>query len=577
VEGNMANDKNGIDSENNNIDSGNNDMLKPAKSKNRFLLRFLKYKNANELRYSSLKISLIYFAFGFIWILYSDNVINKYIAKDIKTLKSLQLYKGMFYVLLTSVILYLMVNNILKVLKLKEDSREKSDRMLMESEKKLKESMNEIKKFEYYDFLTCLPNRGFMLKKIENILNESDDNTRFSLLFLDLDNFKMVNDILGHDYGDQLLKNIAWELRKCIDSKDIVARLGGDEFLILFTDMWDKYKIEEKARRIINLFSRQWNISGREFFITASAGIVIYPYDGTDLQTLYKNADTAMYQAKESGKNCYLFFSQYMNEKVSEKLELENKLRKAIKNREFIVYYQPQIDIKTMQVRGVEALVRWNHPTEGIIQPAKFIPVAEESGLIVEIDEFVMRTACKQLKAWMDSQIRPITVSINLTSREFQQPNFIELLKEIIRDTGLRADFIELEITESLIMKDIDFTLNMLKDLKSIGVKISLDDFGTGYSSLNYLKKLPIDTIKIDKSFIDEITEDSKEEAIAESIITLAHKMNLSVIAEGIETEKQLEFIKEQKCDKAQGFYFSKPLPVEEVEKLLSLPLICTK
>jgi len=566
----MANDKNGIDYNKNNI-------VKPDKNRNRILSYFLRYKNANELRYSSFKISLIYFVFGFIWILYSDNAISKYVANDIKTLKNLQIYKGLFYVLFTAIVLYLMVNNIMKVIQQKEDSREKSYKKLIESENKLKESMNEIKKFEYYDFLTCLPNRGFMLKKIENILKESDDKTRFSLLFLDLDNFKMVNDIFGHDYGDQLLKNIAWELRKCIDDRDIVARLGGDEFLILFADMCDKEKIEEKARRIINLFSRQWNLSDREFFITASAGIVIYPYDGTDLQTLYKNGDTAMYQAKDSGKNCFLFFSQYMNEKVSEKLELENKLRKAIRNREFIVYYQPQIDIKTMQVKGVEALVRWNHPTEGIIQPAKFIPLAEESGLIVEIDEFVLRTACKQLKAWMDSEINPVTVSINLTSKEFQQANFTGLLKEIIRETGLKADFIELEITESLIMKDIDFTLNILKDLKSIGVKISLDDFGTGYSSLNYLKRLPIDTIKIDKSFIDEITEDSKEEAIAESIIALAHKMNLSVIAEGIETEKQLEFIREQKCDKAQGYYFSKPLPVEEIEKLLSLPLVYTK
>ncbi|KNY25284.1 putative bifunctional diguanylate cyclase/phosphodiesterase [Pseudobacteroides cellulosolvens] len=558
----MANNKYDIDSKDNILKSGKN---RP---------RIFKNKNIRDLRHAPLKISLIYLILGFMWIFYSDDIITKYTTSDIDALRNLQTFKGLFYVLITATILYLMFNNVMKIIRIKEDSREKSYRKLVESKRKLKASMNEIKKFEYYDFLTCLPNRGFMAEKIENMLKIADDNTRFSLLFLDLDNFKMVNDILGHDYGDQLLKNIAWDLRKCIDERDIVARLGGDEFIILLADESDKEKIENKARRILNLFSRQWSLSGKEFFITASAGIVIYPYDGADLQTLYKNADTAMYQAKESGKNCFLFFRQYMNEKVSEKLELENKLRKAIKNEEFIVYYQPQIDIGTMQVKGVEALVRWNHPIEGIIQPAKFIPVAEESGLIVEIDEFVMRTACKQLKSWIDSDIEPVTISVNLTSKEFQQANFVDLLKEIINDTGLRADFIEIEITESLVMKDIDVTLPVLKDLKSMGVRISLDDFGTGYSSLNYLKRLPIDTIKIDKSFIDEITEDSKEEAIAESIIALAHKMNLSVVAEGIETKKQLEFIKEQKCDKAQGYYFSKPLPVDEIERLLSVPSI---
>lgn len=563
----MANNKYDIDSKDNNI-------LKSSKNKPRIFPSIFKNKNNRDLRYAPLKISLIYLILGFMWIFYSDNIISKYMTSDINALKNLQTFKGLFYVLFTAAILYLMFNNVIKVIRIKENSREKSYRKLVESKRKLKESMNEIKKFEYYDFLTCLPNRGFMAEKIENILKKADDKTSFSLLFLDLDNFKMVNDVLGHDYGDILLKNIAWDLRECIDEKDIVARFGGDEFLILLTDVCDKENIENKAKRILNLFSRQWSLSGKEFFITASAGIVIYPFDGADLQTLYKNADTAMYQAKESGKNCFLFFRQHMNEKMSEKLELENKLRKAIKNEEFIVYYQPLIDIRSMQVMGVEALVRWNHPTEGIIQPAKFIPVAEESGLILEIDEFVMRTACKQLKAWIDSDIKPITISLNLTSKEFQQANFTEILKEIIKDSGLRADFIEIEITESLIMKDIDVTLDILKDLKSIGVRISLDDFGTGYSSLNYLKRLPIDTIKIDKSFIDEITEDSKEEAIAESIIALAHKMNLSVVAEGIETQKQLEFIKEQKCDKAQGYYFSKPLPVDEIERLLSFPLI---
>jgi polar amino acid transport system substrate-binding protein len=565
MEGNMANNKYGIDSKESNVE-------KPSKNGKRILQLFFMSEKFFNIKYAPLIISFVYMFFGSMWIFYSDNIATRYVDNDINALKNLMTYKGWFYVLFTASMLYFMVKNLVKIILIKEESREKSYKKLLESEKKLMESMKELKNFAYYDFLSELPNRRFMLEKIENILKTSDDNTKFSVLFIDLDNFKMVNDILGHDYGDQLLKNIAFELKNCMDGSDIVARLGGDEFLIFLRDVYNKDIIKNKAKSIINMFSKQWQLSGKEFFITASIGIVTYPFDGMDLQTLYKNADTAMYQAKANGKNRFLFFSQDMNDKVSEKMELENNLRKAIKNREFVVYYQPQIDLKTMEVKGVEALVRWNHPTEGLIQPAKFIPTAEASGLIVEIDEFVMRTACRQLKTWIDSDFIPITISLNLTSKELLQENFTMVLKKIIKDSGIRADYLELEITESLFLEDLNVAIDILKELKAIGVRISLDDFGTGYSSLNYLKRLPIDTIKIDKSFMNEITEDSKEEAIAESIIALAHKMNLSVIAEGIETKKQLEFIKEHKCDKAQGYYFSKPIPVDEVEKLLSVP-----
>jgi len=508
-------------------------------------------------------------AFGCSWIFYSDNLITRYASNDVNSLKNLQTYKGWLYVFFTAALLFIMVKSLVKIIMIKEESRERNYEKLLESERKLKESMKELEKLVYCDFLTGLPNRRFLLEKIENIIKTADNNSKFSFLFLDLDNFKMVNDIFGHDYGDKLLKMIASELKSCIHEGDIVGRLGGDEFLILLGNTYSTDEIERKAKNIINLFSRQWNLCGKEFFITASIGVVIYPNNGTDLQTLYKNADTAMYQAKEKGKNCFLFFNQSMNDKVSKKMEMENKIRKAIKNREFVVYYQPQLDIETFEIKGVEVLVRWKHPTEGIIEPANFIQIAEDSGQIVEIDQFVMQTACKQLKAWIDSGIKPITISVNLTSKEFMQENFLIVLNEIVNNTGIEANYLELEITERLVMKDLDIALGILKELKAIGVKISLDDFGTGYSSLNYLKRLPIDTIKIDKSFMNEITEDSKEEAIAETIIELAHKMNLTVIAEGIETIKQLEFIKEHKCDKAQGYYFSKPIPVDEVEKLL--------
>lgn len=289
------------------IDSKESSEVKPSKKGIRILPLFFMSEKICCIKYAPLIISLIYLAFGCMWIFYSDNIITGYAANDVNTLKNLQTYKGWFYVLFTAVMLYFMIKSLVKIIQIKEESRERSYKKLLESENKLKKSMKELKKFAYYDFLTGLPNRRFMLEKIEDILKTSN-NIKFSFLFLDLDNFKMVNDIMGHDYGDQLLKNIASELKNCMDESDIVGRLGGDEFLILLSNIYSKDTIENKAKSIMNLFSRQWNICGKEFFITASIGMVIYPFDGTDLQTLYKNADTAMYQAKEKGKNCFLFF-----------------------------------------------------------------------------------------------------------------------------------------------------------------------------------------------------------------------------------------------------------------------------
>ncbi|MDP4181750.1 MAG: EAL domain-containing protein [Bacillota bacterium] len=531
---------------------------------------FFKYNSCHDLKYIPLKISIIYLLVGFTWIIISDNILSNYVAKDKTMLNHFQTFKGWIYVISTAVLLYCLIKKVSNIIKEKEISKEQSYKELAESDRKLQENMKEIEKLAYYDSLTNLPNRAYILNKIEEILKTANDKIKFTLLFLDLDNFKTINDILGHSYGDQLLNSIGSKLRNCIGENNIIARLGGDEFLILLYNTDDKTKIIETATQITDIFSGQWYLGNKDFCITASIGVVVYPKDGPDTQTLYKNADTAMYQVKEKGKNGFEFFSPEMNEKVIKRLELENELRKAIKNEEFIVFYQPQVDIRNMQIRGFEALVRWKHPTDGIIVPDKFIPFAEESGLIFAIDEFVMRTAFKQFKKWLEADIGPVTLSVNLTCKQFQHDNFIDVLKQIINESGIEAQRIELEITERIVMNDFEVSIKILNELRNIGVRISLDDFGTGYSSLNYLKRLPIDTVKIDKSFINEITEDSKEEAIAEAIIALAHKMNLSVIAEGIETEKQLEFILGQNCDSAQGYYFSKPLPAHEVEGLLS-------
>ena len=433
-----------------------------------------------------------------------------------------------------------------------------------------KDAEDVIKKMAYYDALTGLPNRILIEDKTcTELFKAKENNNKLAFIYMDLDNFKTVNDTLGHVAGNELLKIIGDLLRSTANDLENVARLGGDEFGLLLPYSNSIQEVSDFVNRIINLFNKPLIISNKEFHLTASIGIAIYPDDGKDFNALMKSADIAMYYAKEQGKNRCEFFTKEMNSRLLEKLELENSLRIAIRNNEFKVFYQPQINIETGKVDGMEALVRWVHPEKSIIPPNRFIPLAEETGLIILIGDIVLHAACMQNKLWQDAGYTPLRVAVNLSAKQFEQENLVEIIKKILEDTGLEPQWLELEITESILMKDLEFSIGVLNKLRSMGIHVSLDDFGTGYSSLNYLKRLPIDTLKIDKSFVDNITIDEKDEIIAKAIIELAHKMGLNIIAEGVEYSEQFDFLKEHKCDKVQGFLFSKPIPAVEFEKLL--------
>ncbi|MFZ5990062.1 MAG: putative bifunctional diguanylate cyclase/phosphodiesterase, partial [Bacillota bacterium] len=434
----------------------------------------------------------------------------------------------------------------------------------------LKRTEEIIYNMEYFDSLTGLPNRTLFSDRLNMALAQARRNNQQSaLIILDLDNFKTINDTLGHSVGDLLLKQVGEKIKSYLREVDTVARLGGDEFVILQPQINDISDATKVADRILEKFQCPWILEDKEYYITASMGIAIYPNDGQDEQTLFKNADTAMYRAKEVGRNNYQMFAESMNRKVLQKLETENNLRRAVEKEEFVLFYQPQIDILSGKIVGMEGLLRWYRPGFGLVPPMDFIPLAEESGLIIPIGEWVLRTACRQNKEWIDSGIEPLIIAVNLSARQFQQQNLVEAIEKALLETGLPPTLLELEITESTAMEDLNFTIEVLTQLRDKGIRISLDDFGTGYSSLNYLKRLPINTLKIDKSFVHDITSNANEEAIAKSVISLAHKMMLTVVAEGVETNEQLSFLKEQRCDKVQGYLFSKPLPADEIEKLL--------
>lgn len=354
-------------------------------------------------------------------------------------------------------------------------------------------------------------------------------------------------------------------MKKC----DTIARVGGDEFTILLQDISDGEAVVRVAQKVCDALKEPWSLGNHDFHITISIGIALFPNDGTDAETLLKHADTAMYQSKEKGQNNFQFYTPEMHVKTLQRLEIERNLRRALELGEFVVYYQPQVEVKTGQILGVEALVRWQHPQKGIISPAEFIPIAENTGLILPIGEFVLRAACTQIKAWQDAGYTPIRVAINISGRQFQQHTLVQTVKTILQETGLDPHWLELEITESVAMQDVEFTSKLLFELRDMGIKIAIDDFGTGYSSLNYLKRLPIDKIKIDRSFIGDITIDPDDATIVGTIILLAHNLKMKVLAEGVETNNQLCFLKDQDCDELQGYFFSKPLPAEDLTKIL--------
>lgn len=424
----------------------------------------------------------------------------------------------------------------------------------------------------YHDLLTGLPNRILFKDRLSLAMAQAKRNDEMlAVMLLDLDRFKVVNDTLGHVVGDELLLSVGARLRGCVREGDTLARLGGDEFTLLLPQVGGGEDATKIAQKIIAALERPFYIDNHELFVSVSIGISLFPNDGETIDGLVKNADIAMYHTKSRGKNNYQFYSQSMNASFSERLSLENSMRKALERDEFRVFYQPQLNIRTGRIVGMEALIRWQHPSRGLLPPSDFIPLAEETGLIVPIGEWAMRTACIQTKAWLNAGIPPVRLAVNLSAQQIEQSHFVEKIMQALHETSLDFGLLELEITESMIMQDVENTIVKLRKLSMAGVKISIDDFGTGYSSLSYLKKFPIHTLKIDQSFVRDLTKDlSGDTSIVTAIIAMAKGLKLNIIAEGVETEKQLELLQAMDCDEMQGFLFSWPLSSDEATKLLT-------
>jgi diguanylate cyclase (GGDEF)-like protein len=417
----------------------------------------------------------------------------------------------------------------------------------------------------HYDQLTGVPNRMLFSDRLTQACREAArKNMLVGLMFVDLDRFKQVNDSLGHSVGDHLLRSVVDRLKGSVRDCDTVARLGGDEFAILLDELKDVVDAEITARRVIASLQHPFTIMGHELFVTASLGIAVYPKDDSDIGRLLTKADAAMYEAKRSGRNAYRTYTSGLSIYSLDHLSLETDLRSAVENDEFVLFYQPQVNLATGQVVGVEALVRWQHPQRGLLSPAQFIGLAEESGLIVPIGNWVLRKACQQVRAWSDAGLPPLRMAVNVSSLQFQQVNFCSTVKAIINESGVDPDYIELELTESIVMHHGTLVLDTLRELKQIGVMLAIDDFGTGFSSLSYLRRFPIDCLKIDQSFIRDIESMPVNEAIVRAIIALAQSLSLEVVAEGIETESELAVLKTCHCPQAQGYHYLRPLPADD-------------
>ncbi|HET7775652.1 MAG TPA: EAL domain-containing protein, partial [Azospira sp.] len=436
-----------------------------------------------------------------------------------------------------------------------------------------KEVEERIRHLAEHDALTDLPNRSLLsTRMVDRIARAAGSEMQMALLFLDLDHFKNINDSLGHEVGDRLLQQVAERLRQNLDEADTLSRSGGDEFAILLTDCSGAPMIGRIAQRLLEAMTQPFNVDGHELVLSASVGISMYPHDGTDLNALLKNADAAMFSAKAAGRNAYQFFTPEMNARVFERLSLENSLRKALARQELLLYYQPQYEVASKRLIGVEALLRWRHPELGLVPPGRFIAIAEETNLILPIGEWVLEEACRQQVAWEKAGFPAITVAVNLSAVQFRQSNLVALVARVLKETGLPAAQLELELTESLLMEDTERAVEILTELKGLGVRLALDDFGTGYSSLSYLKRFPLDKIKIDQSFVRDMIRNTGDAAIIQAIIAIAGKLGMGVIAEGVESQAQLDYLALHQCGEAQGFLFSPPVPAAEVPGFSTSP-----
>ena len=421
-----------------------------------------------------------------------------------------------------------------------------------------------------HDFLTGLPNRMLLHDRVgQAILLARRHGNKVAVMFLDLDGFKHINDSLGHTIGDKLLQSVAKRLLSCVRTSDTVSRQGGDEFVVLLSEVEKTEDAAIAARRMLQAVAEPHAIDKHDLHVTISVGVSVYPDDGLDAETLIKDADTAMYQAKENGPQSFQFFTVAMNVRAVERQSIEESLGRALERQEFALHYQPKINLRTGKITGAEALIRWTHPTRGLVSPAQFIPVAEDCGLILPIGNWALREACQQARTWLDAGLPLATMAVNISAIEFRNENFLEGIFAVLEDTGLDPRSLELELTETVLMKHAEAAESILKALRSRGVQLAVDDFGTGYSSLSYLRKFSIDSLKIDQSFVRQITNTPHETTIVTAIISMGRSLNLRVVAEGVETRKELAFLQSHQCDEAQGYYFSQPVPPEQFAKLL--------
>ncbi len=433
-----------------------------------------------------------------------------------------------------------------------------------------KQIQEHVRYLAHYDALTNLPNRVLFNDRLgQALINAQRADSKAAVMFLDLDRFKNINDTLGHGAGDMLLQEVAARLTDCIRQGDTVSRLGGDEFVVLLPELNDEKDTQRVAQKLLNTLAFPIVLQGHELHISASIGISYYPMDGTNTETLMRHADIAMYRAKEEGRNNYQYYHASMNARSFERLAMEASMRHALKRGEFELYYQPRYAMPEGAIVGAEALIRWSHPELGMVSPGLFIPLAEETGLILPIGEWVLKQVAAQGRAWQQAGFPPLSLAANVSARQFRQPDFAGKVMQILRDSGFDPRHLELELTESTLMAHVEENIETLQALNALGIRIAIDDFGTGYSSLSYLKRLPVDILKIDRSFVSELPDSRDGAAIVEAIVAMARSLGLHIVAEGVETAVQLEFLQERKCDEIQGYYFSRPLPVEQFEQLV--------